>query len=46
VVPYQRPEFVSSLQFPVIAAMYLFDWWRTNDMAAVVDAITGPPRQL
>ncbi|MEE4544088.1 hypothetical protein V2S66_19180 [Streptomyces sp. V4-01] len=38
---YERPEFVAALQHPVIPAMGLFEWWRTEDWAAVRTAVLG-----
>ncbi|WP_435059319.1 hypothetical protein [Streptomyces sp. bgisy060] len=39
---YARAEFVATLQHPVIPAIGLFDWWRTEDWAAVRAAVLGP----
>ncbi|WP_433332890.1 hypothetical protein [Spirillospora sp. CA-294931] len=38
---YTRPEFVESLRSPVISTGMLFDWWRTEDWAAIRAAILG-----
>jgi len=39
--PYRRPEFVTSLPFPVITTRELFDWWRLGEHAAVRAAVFG-----
>jgi hypothetical protein len=38
---YTRPEFVSSLQFPVISTMTLFNWWRAEDWTSIRAALLG-----
>ncbi|WP_223736294.1 hypothetical protein [Streptomyces purpurogeneiscleroticus] len=38
---YERPEFVATLQHPVIPATGLFEWWRTEDWATVRTAVLG-----
>ncbi|WP_405776006.1 hypothetical protein [Streptomyces sp. NBC_01538] len=38
---YERPEFVATLQHPVIPATGLFEWWRTEDWTAVRAAVLG-----
>lgn len=43
--PYTRPPFVQSLPVAVITALALFGWWRDGDKAAIVQAVTGAPRQ-
>jgi len=36
---YRRPEFVASLPFPVLSTSALFQWWRTEDWAAIREAM-------
>jgi hypothetical protein len=38
---YTRPEFVGSLQFPVISTMTLFNWWRAEDWPSIRTALLG-----
>ncbi|MEV7214076.1 hypothetical protein AB0O31_13405 [Kitasatospora cineracea] len=38
---YGRPEFLAALQHPVIPATSLFEWWRTENWAAVRTAVLG-----
>ncbi|MFF0793730.1 hypothetical protein [Streptomyces spiralis] len=38
---YGRREFLATLQHPVIPAIGLFGWWRTEDWAAVRAAVLG-----
>lgn len=39
--PYRRPEFVESLQFPVVTTRQLFYWWRAGDHETLRVAVMG-----
>jgi hypothetical protein len=38
---YARAEFVTTLQFPVVSTLELFNWWREGDWDAIRVAILG-----
>jgi hypothetical protein len=39
--PYNRPEFVASLTFPVLSTTQLYGWWRRGEYAAIRSALFG-----
>lgn len=41
---YRREAFTDSLPYPVIATRDLFEWWRTDNWAAVRDGVLGQAR--
>lgn len=41
---FSRPEFVASLNMPVISSFELFNWWRRSDWASIRDGVVGIER--